>query len=148
MAQKLKIVGAAAAILLSIGWIVVSARSKQLGSQGNNGVTSEFPAPPPEARKAMEKMMKDGPPKMPEGDPSDPEVQKKMREQFEKDRTPEEKEQMRKFGAQMQERMQRVQKALTPEDQRMMMQKMMKQFRGGRPPFGPPPGNGPRPPAP
>ncbi len=129
---------------VAIGWSVYTSGLQKPGAVGNNGVHSPFPDPPPEIRETMEKLSREGPPRMPEGDLSDPEVQKKMRMQFEEKIPAGQQAEFRKFGEKMREQMTRMQSAMSPEEMSRFRGKMMSRFQnnGGRGPFGGPRRNG------
>ncbi len=134
--------GIATVVLVgTVGWSVSKSMRSVPGSVGNNGYTTEFPMPSAGMRKSMEKMMKDGPPRPPEGvDPTTPEGQEQMREHIESQLDPSQREEFKKFSEDMKKRMERTRAALSPKEQQQLMQVFMKSFGRGRRGFGGPRG--------
>lgn len=133
--MKQKIIAAATCIALiaAIGWAIGKARSLKPNESVNNGYTREFTMPSPELRSKMESAWKNRDTSQDRA-MMDPSEMGKRQEEFVDKLPTSEQIEMRDMMKRMEQQRERVQAVLSPEEQRVMMQKfmgMMRRNRGG-----------------
>jgi len=133
--MKQKIIAAATCIALiaAIGWAISKARSLKPNESVNNGYTQEFTMPSPELRTKMESAWKNRDTSQDRA-MMDPSTRGKRQEEFMDQLPAGEQIEMRDMMKRMEQQRERVQAVLSPEEQRVMMQKfmgMMRRNRGG-----------------
>ncbi|MBI1784764.1 hypothetical protein HYR69_06430 [Candidatus Sumerlaeota bacterium] len=118
----LKIGGAVLALIGSVLWLANAFSGTRVGSAGNNGSSIAMPTPPPAALKVMEKMMQE--PEFAESDWTDPAVRARGQMDMMKAMSGEDRETVREVFSQMQQQMDKMQRALGPDQARQMMERM------------------------
>jgi len=118
-----KIGGAITVLLVCVIWIVTSFAGTRVGSTGNNGNVIGMPTPPPTAIKMMEKMVEKSD-EMADKDWTDPNVRSNMQMEMMKSMAGEDPEVIREAFGEMQKQMDKMQRALGPEQAAMMMERM------------------------
>lgn len=141
--RNLTVFTALVLMLAAVGWAVAQYRATQPDASINNGVNSAMGGPPPEAARAMRKLMEarrersEGPSPPSEGRGFDREAARAAMAEI---LTPEEQEAMREGMQRMRAQRQKVRDALGPEESRQFGRKIRDRIRQimRRDGFGPP----------
>lgn len=133
MKQKIIAGATCVAFLVAVGWAIGKARSLKPNESVNNGYTQEFTMPSPELRSKMESAWKSRD-RSQDRAMMNPSEMGKRQEEFVDQLPSSEQIEMRDMMKRMEQQRERVQAVLSPEEQRVMMQKfmgMMRRNRGG-----------------